>query len=330
LATSYHSPIANRLPRGDGPIVVGIGELLLDCFANEERLGGAPVNVAVHANALARRIGGQGIPATRVGADQRGDRAVRSLASHGVSNKYVQVDPQRATGVVDVATDSTGNATYAFAEDAAWDALELTPPWRELAESCHAVCFGTLAQRSEASRQALRAFLVSAHGAVRLLDVNLRQEFYSAEILESSLALATAVKLNEQELTIVCQLLGHDAADCHSTGATRTADTQARRLLEIYQFDWLALTRGSQGTMLFTQREHHQSEPVTNAPHANADSVGAGDACCAGLLLGSLVDWPAERTLWLANTLGAFVASQPGATPQLPAAILDMIPTHES
>ena len=311
----------------DKPQIVGLGEALYDCLANREVLGGAPVNLAVHAGALARRLQGQGFPATRVGNDERGKRLLAELKSRGISTDYVQIDPQLPTGTVDVQIGNTGDASYHFADKAAWHAFEFTPPWRQLAESCHAVCFGTLAQHPKtggqetsghvASRQAIHQFLETASNATRLFDVNFRQDFFSALVVENSLALATAVKLNEEELPAVTAMLGLDA--------TASPDDQAQRLIEQYELDWLAQTCGSKGTTLYTRGEKHRGEPVQVERQPDADSVGAGDACCAGLLLGALLGWAPDRTLNLANTLGAYVASHAGATPALPDSILAMV-----
>ncbi len=262
------------------PLVVGLGEALFDCFPDREALGGAPINMAVHADALLRPLGGQGVPATRVGEDERGKRFFRELDSRGLDTNYVQVDPQRPTGTVTVTLDEAGDASYVFAADVAWDACEDSPGWRSLAESCHAVCFGTLARRCPPSRQAVESFLRAASGAIRLFDVNFRQDFYSAPIVENSLRLATAAKLNRDELTEVCGLLGLAEA----SGADK--DAQAHALVGAFDLDWLALSQGADGTAIYAGGGKHLGKPAPIDKDDDADSVGAGDACCAGLLVG--------------------------------------------
>jgi fructokinase len=185
-----------------------------------------------------------------------------------------------------------------------------------LAGRCDAVCFGSLCQRAERSRETILRFVQTARRAVRLFDVNLRQEYFSADIIRRSCELATAVKLNEKELPRVSRLLGLDKGD--ETG-------QAAALLRAFPLEAVVLTRGAAGTILYTPQGRVASAPVRYEPHPDADSVGAGDACSAGLLFGFVHQWPAERTVELANHLGAFVASQPGATPTLPDAILEMV-----
>jgi fructokinase len=303
------------------PLIVGLGEALFDCFPDRTVLGGAPINVAVHAAALMVKGGGGGVPATRVGRDDLGDRFHRELTDRGVPTNYVQRDPRRPTGQVTVSLDSQGNATYRFQPHSAWDAICFNDQLKNLANRCHAVTFGTLAQRERSSRDAIAAFLQAAPQAVRLFDVNLRQNFYSMEVIETSLRLASALKLNNAELDVVSTLLDRSDRSGSST------DKRAHSLCHTFRLDWLALTRGAHGTIVYADGVRYEGPPVTANPTPNADSVGAGDACSAGLLCGTLLEWPIPKTLDLANMMGAYVASQPGATPQLPGEILAKIPT---
>jgi fructokinase len=182
------------------------------------------------------------------------------------------------------------------------------------------VCFGTLAQRSDLSRATIHRFLNHATNAVRLFDVNLRQHYFGPKIIVESLKAATAVKLSADELQTVGELVGFAAA-------ATPADHTARALCELFGLQVLALTRGAAGTVIYSSGARFEVQPAPYHPRQDADSVGAGDACCAGVLYGLLAGWPPERTLELANQLGAFVASQPGATPQLPD---DLIPLPAS
>ncbi|QDT68669.1 2-dehydro-3-deoxygluconokinase [Planctomycetes bacterium MalM25] len=302
------------MPSRSQSLIVGLGESLFDCFPDREVLGGAPLNVALHANALLGLVGGRGVVATRIGRDELGERLLRELGDRGLDTSFVQIDERLPTGRVDVLLDSAGDATYQFLTPSAWDALELDAPLTELARSCDAVVFGTLGQRDKASREAIQSFLLDAPMAIRLFDVNLRQDFYSAEIIDRSLRLASAAKFNEDELTIVARLLGLDPE-------LKVGQSTAF-FLKRYDLDWLALTRGPRGTLLVAQDRHHAGEEATFPQDSKADTVGAGDACSAGLLYGSLRGWPQEKTATLANRLGAYVASRPGATPKLPADLL--------
>ncbi|QDU87696.1 2-dehydro-3-deoxygluconokinase [Pirellulimonas nuda] len=299
-------------------LVVGLGESLFDCFPDGERLGGAPLNGAVHAHALLSRLVGGAMVATRVGRDRRGDEVRSMLASRGIDTACVQSDPDRPTGTVRVTLDGDGHASYVFTSDVAWDALAMEGAWRSLAESCNAVCFGTLAQRSEPSRRAIGQFLSACSGALRVFDVNLRQDFYSETVLRDSLVACTACKMNEEELGVVCELLGiaGDAAD---------DDERAENVRSAFELAWLAVTRGERGVALYRPDGKHEGTPVPLNPLPGADTVGAGDACCAGLIVGSLLGWPAARVVALANRLGSEVASRPGATPELPEEVLALV-----
>jgi len=299
------------------PIVVGLGECLFDVVEDRAMLGGAPLNAAFQAHQLAARSGGRGVVVTRVGNDPLGRRAVDELAVRGLATDWVQVDPQAETGralvqVVD------GKTQFAIVPDVAWDRLEFTEGLQALAAECHAVFFGTLGQRSTIARETIRRFLVAAPQAIRLFDVNFRSPFFNAEIVKSCCELATVVKLNEDELPIVCELAGlgtHPA----------TPDDRAGEMLARFPLSAMVLTRGAAGTVLYLPGRRIETSPVSYPPHPQADAVGAGDACSAGLVMGMLRGWSPEQTVDLANRMGAYVASQPGATVTLPQEIRQLV-----
>jgi fructokinase len=300
-----------------GPTIVGLGEALFDIFPEHQVVGGAPLNVAVHAQQMLAALGGQGIPASRIGRDELGRRLLAELEPRAIPTSALQVDDQRPTGRV-LVTLNGREPNYEIVADVAWDALEFTNDWGRLAARCAAVCFGTLAQRSSTSRETIARFLAAAPRAIRMFDVNLRQDFYTADLLRESAHRASVVKLNEQELPVVDRLLGIAAAD-----ADATPDRQAEALREHFGLDAVVLTRGAAGTSLYTAAGKTEGEPPRYPPAPGADSVGAGDACSAGILVGMLLKWPPARTVALANSAGAYVASQPGATPELPHDLLD-------
>lgn len=308
--------------------IVGLGEALYDVFPNRAILGGAPLNVAYHAHQLCSRTGGRGLVASAVGTDELGRRLLTDLTDRGLTTEFVQVDASHPTGRVDIALKN-GEPTYTFLDNTAWDHLAWTPLWRELAESCDAVVFGTLAQRSPASRATIQQFVESARDGIRLFDVNLRVTFFDAETLQRSAELATAMKLNEDELPVVSRLLGLQSAFSEGTAKASECELGAQRLLERFAatgLRFVAVTHGERGTELFT-RECSVRGPIPQfAREPHADNVGAGDACAAGLLWGWLNQWPLEKTVELANRLGAFVASRPGATPPVPESISNTHP----
>jgi fructokinase len=294
--------------------VVGLGEALWDVLPSGKVLGGAPLNVACHAHRL---LGGRGdgIVASRVGADSLGDEVLADLTRRGMTTKFVQRDPVHPTSTVTVELHA-GQPTYTFAADIAWDHLERPKELLELATTCDAICFGTLAQRTRQSREAIWSVLFAGYGAMLLFDVNLRQGFYDRESVEEGCRRATFVKLNEQELPIVADLLELPPGSSHQ---------RLLRLLDRFEIWGAVLTRGERGTLIVMPDQIFDSPPVSYPAAPTADTVGAGDACSAAVLVGLVLDWPLERTVALANHMGAYVASQPGATPDLPVTIAAMI-----
>ena len=298
--------------------VVGLGEALFDCFSPQRIvLGGAPVNLAVQAHQLLQERG-RGAVASVVGKDELGEQLLAELSQRGMTTDFVTVSARHPTSTVAVEIDPTGETRYEIAQGVAWDHLEFTDKLADLAQNCAAVCFGTLAQRSQQSRETIRKFLDHANSALRVCDVNLRRSYYSAEILRVSLRAANVLKLNENELPRVRELLGHS-----STAAT--INEQVMELLREFDLKVLALTRGVAGTVLFTANERVEGIVPRYPQQPNADSVGAGDSCCAAIIVGLLLKKPLREIVDLANRVGAYAASQPGATPSLPQEILERV-----
>ncbi|MBI3654322.1 MAG: carbohydrate kinase [Acidobacteria bacterium] len=280
--------------------VVGLGELLWDLFPAGEQLGGAPANVAY----MTTLLGDCGMVASRVGADALGRRALEQLQECGLTTSYVQLDTVHATGTVRVQLDEEGKPQFTINEDAAWEALEWTAEWQELATQANAICFGALAQRSPQSRQTIRRFLDAARDeALIVFDVNLRAPFYTAAIVIESLRRAHIVKLNDEELPLLmslCGLQGGSAEDC------------LRRLLGVYDLQMVGLTRGAHGSLLVTATDtvEHNGFKI-----AVVDTVGAGDAFTAALIYHYRRGATLATISAAANRLGAWVATQIGATP---------------
>jgi fructokinase len=286
--------------------VVGLGEVLWDLLPQGACLGGAPSNFAY----ITTLLGDRGIVASRVGEDARGMEALRRLEDLGLDIKHVQWDRERATGTVKVELDAKGIARFEIAHPVAWDFLEWTADWRNLAETADAVCFGSLAQRSEASCQTIREFVRAASPiAVKVFDVNLRQSFYSPEILAESMRLADIVKLNDEELPTVMRLSGFSPYEDESAAA--------QQLIETYDLQLVCVTRGVRGSLLV------RGEEASEHPGFRVrvgDTVGAGDAFTAGLVHEYLraaksgrMDLDAMNEV--ANRVGAWVASEVGAMP---------------
>ena len=184
--------------------IVGLGELLWDLFPSGKQLGGAPANFAY----IASLLGDHGIVASRIGTDALGDDAKQRFQQLRLPTDFLQSDPTHRTGTVKVLIDPQDQPHYEISEDAAWDSLEMTSQWRTLAAQAAAVCFGSLAQRSPAARRTIHEFLGAARPTTtRIFDVNLRPPFYSKEILADSIRRASIIKLNQEELPVVLELL---------------------------------------------------------------------------------------------------------------------------
>jgi fructokinase len=288
-----------------GPfVVVGIGELLWDRFPDGRReLGGAVANLVYHAT----QLGDRGVVASRVGRDLAGDDLVARLGELGVDCSYLQRDATHPTGTVDVRL-ADGHPSYTIHQQVAFDFPELDRRWQELAARTDAVTFGTLAQRTPAAAEAIARFVAACPPAcVRLLDVNLRQRFWSASLLEHSLRAATAIKLNAEELPAVAAAVG-------VTGGT--AHTTLQRLLERYRLRLACLTRGARGSLLVAAGAAAVEHP--GARVAVADTVGAGDAFAAAMLFHLLRGSSLQRMAAAANDYAAFVATRRGGTPPVP------------
>jgi fructokinase len=295
--------------------IVGLGELLWDLLPSGERLGGAPANFTV----MASRLGNHGVIASRLGADDWGERARRILGTLPADMSFLQADTAHATGTVGVQIID-GEPHYVIHEPAAWDFLGWTPEWQALAGEADAVCFGTLAQRAEGSRATIHAFLAATRAeCVRVFDVNLRAPFFSAEIIAQSLASATIFKLNEIEVPQVLGMLGADLRVGEDEYSLRGA---AEWLLAHYPMKLVAITMGAEGSLLVMRDGAHRRQGV----HGKVvDTVGAGDAFTAALVDAYLKDASLARMNEAGNRWGGWVASQPGAMPELSAETLTEI-----
>lgn len=281
-------------------VVVGIGEILWDLLPDCKQLGGAPTNFAY----ITTLLGDIGIAASRIGDDDLGREACRMIDKLSVRAASLQVDSTHPTGTVRVQVDSSGQPKFEIAESVAWDFLAWSSEWRRIASEADAVCFGSLAQRSPASRRTIREFLNSVRpDATRIFDVNLRQSYFSAEVVSESMQLAEIVKLNEEELPRVMGLLGLESRD---------EETSAKELLRRFNLKLVCVTRGSKGSLLVSDAGAH---PHPGYRVTVKDTVGAGDAFTAGLVHQYLRGASLPAMNDMANRVGSWVASQPGGTP---------------
>ncbi|MEX2140264.1 MAG: carbohydrate kinase [Pirellulales bacterium] len=294
------------------PRVVGLGEILWDILPDGSRhLGGAPMNVAVHAQAL----GCTAAVISAVGDDELGREAIELLTKeHRLDVAAVQILADRPTGAVDVRLKD-GQPTYEFRADVAWDFLLATVRARETAQAADAVVFGTLAQRNAVSRSTVCELLeITPADCLRVFDVNLRPPFFSELIIRESIAKANVLKLNDAELPAVLSAIGIESCP----GWT------GRLFAMIPQLRVVALTRGGEGSAVFTP-ERLDGHTLPARQVVVKDTVGAGDAFTAALIAGMLRGRGLEAIHHHAVAAAAFVCSRSGATPALPASLVESV-----
>jgi fructokinase len=279
--------------------IVGLGEVLWDLLPGGKQLGGAPFNFTFHCH----QLGHPSAMVSRVGADALGT-AIRSAAQRlGLSAAYLQDDAEHPTGTVEVAVDAHGQPSFTIVPDVAYDFLGWEERLPGLLREARAVCFGTLAQRHSIARATIQRAVREAENALVVYDVNLRQDFYTKEVIETSLSASRWVKLNEHELPLLCKLLAIEEA----TEAARLDGLRRRYALEV-----AILTRGAHGCRV---RSAAEEIDLPGIPVRVVDTVGAGDAFTAGLLVGVLEGQPLAAAAAFANRLAARVAGSAGATP---------------
>jgi fructokinase len=283
-------------------VIAGFGEILWDLLPSGKQLGGAPANFAYHCGAL----GSEAYPVSCIGKDESGREILNLLRGKGVSDNYIAVDEEHPTGTVAVSLGSGGIPSYVIHEQVAWDFIPLDEKMTTLASRLDAVCFGSLSQRSETSRETLNLFLESLNPrCLKVFDINLRQHYFTAEMIKESLIKSNILKLNDGELEILTDLL-------ELTGKEKEKLSQ---LLNRYHLQLVALTKGEKGSVLMTPSEFSE----TVAPQVKiADTVGAGDAFTAALTVGRLMKEPLPKIHQHANRLAAWVCSCHGAMPPLP------------
>ena len=282
--------------------VVGLGEALWDVLPEGKKLGGAPANFAYHAG----QFGLDTLAVSALGEDALADETIEALKEHGL--KYVMPRVKYPTGTVQVTLSGDGIPAYEIKENVAWDNIPYDDDIRQIARSCRAVCFGSLAQRNVVSRQTIQRFLDDTPAdCVKIFDINLRQQFYSKEVIKESLQRCNILKINDEELVLIGRMFGYPGLDI---------ENKCWLILGKYNLDMLVLTCGTNGSYVFTPGQmSFQETPKVEV----ADTVGAGDSFtgsfCAAILSGKTVQ-EAHR---LAVKVSAYVCTQNGAMPVLPA-----------
>jgi len=282
-------------------VIVGIGEILWDMLPSGKVIGGAPANFAYHA----QELGESSIVVSCIGNDELGREIISSLEKKDMPTEFLYIDKSHPTGVVSARINKEGKPSYLIQEEVAWDYIPTSTLIRELAFKSAAVCFGTAAQRSQLSRMTIQTFVgLMEQDSIRVFDINLRQNFYSQDVIETSLSLANVLKLNVNELSVVKKLL-------------RLNGDEKKILNELsrkYSLNLIALTRGREGSILFTEGKtsNHEGHKINVE-----DTVGAGDAFVAGLVTGMLRGYELDDLHNKANRVASYICSKRGATPSL-------------
>jgi fructokinase len=281
--------------------IVGIGELLWDIFPDGRKVaGGAPFNFAFHC----QQLGHDAVIVSRVGDDALGRELRAEVRRLGLTDDFIQTDARHPTGTVRVAVDAHGQPTYTITDDVAWDYIEWNSELEGLAATAQAICFGTLGQRGETSRASIRRAVEVPSTGIRVLDLNLRPPYVSKEGVTSSLGLTNWLKLSESEYRDLQRLLNWDESEPEFATA-----------LEVeYGITFVCITKGSMGCELIAECGD-VSVPGVSA--SIVDTIGAGDAFTAALLISLLERQPPSRAIRFANHYAARVCEFRGATPRI-------------
>lgn len=282
--------------------IVAMGELVWDVFPTKEFLGGAPLNFS----AAAQRLGNEVTVITAVGDDERGHLALASMVDLRLQADFVQIETGRETGTAVLTTDNDGNARYFFQRPAVFDAIRLSETQiSRLAVLCPEwIYIGTLALTGSSNEEILHRLMSNLPGVRCFYDINLREGHWNLELVQRLSAMASIVKLNEEEAETLFALT--------CPGVAFTLEGFCNAWSFIHDVQTICITLGGQGCAIFYGAQLHRFEGYAVKV---ADTVGAGDAFAAAFLHGYGLHWPVERIASFANALGALVASRAGATP---------------
>ena len=276
--------------------VIGIGEALWDVFPDGAQLGGAPANFAFHA----ARCGFKSLAISSLGQDALGDETLAAFSKKELNVLMPRVD--FPTGTVQVSLDAKGVPSYNICEGVAWDNMPFTSEMQSVAQSCLAVCWGSLAQRSAVSRNTINRFLDSVPAdALKVFDINLRQHYFTKEIIEQSLYRCNILKINDEEWGTVQSLLNLPSDTLQAT---------SKALMERYNIEIVVLTCGTEGSHVFTTSE---SSFLPTPRVTVVDTVGAGDSFTAAFVSAILEGKTIKESHQQAVTVSAQTCTHPGA-----------------
>ena len=261
--------------------VIGFGELLWDMLPAGRQLGGAPANFCYHV----LQQGLPALPVSCIGNDDLGRDALTLLQNAGLETAGIATC-NHPTGTVAVTLDDRGIPEYDICEGVAWDSISLTAAAIDAAKSAAALCYGTLAHRSEQSAATLQTlFELLPAGAIRIFDVNLRQHYYSADILEQGCHHADILKLNDDELPIVCGLLGIAAPEDIRAPYDDRPHPDIDKIRDHYKVGTVLVTCGARGSLIASDQGWSW---LASLKVDVIDTIGAGDAFTAGFVAGIL------------------------------------------
>lgn len=293
----------------ENTIVVGMGEALWDVLPEGKKIGGAPANFAYHVS----QFGLNSRVVSAVGDDKLGMEILDNFREKKL-NAMVEIVPY-PTGTVQVELDAEGVPCYDIKEGVAWDNIPYTPALEDLAKHTKAVCFGSLAQRSVVSRDTINRFIdaMPAEDTLKIFDINLRQGFYTKEILCNSFSKCNILKINDEELVTVSRMFGYPGIDLQD---------KCWILLAKYNLKMLILTCGVNGSYVFTPG----NVSFVETPRVEvADTVGAGDSFTAAFVSSILSGLSIGEAHKLAVDTSAYVCTQNGAMPVLPQSLKDRV-----
>ena len=287
-------------------LIIGLGEALWDMLPEGKKLGGAPANFAYHAG----QFGLDTLAVSALGEDKLADETIEALEKNGLN--YLMPRVPYATGTVLVTLTGNGIPTYEIKENVAWDNIPFTPEIEEAAAGCRAVCFGSLAQRNVVSRGTIQRFLdATPADCLKICDINLRQQFFSKEVLEDSFHRCNILKINDEELVVVSRMFGYQELDDAKV---------CQQIVKDYNLQLLVLTCGTNGSYVFTADGQQSYQPTPKVEVA--DTVGAGDSFTGSFCAAVLNGKPIAEAHRIAVEVSAYVCTQNGAMPKYPAELV--------
>ena len=277
--------------------VIAIGEIVWDMLPSGKQLGGAPINFAF----FSKELGAEAYAITAVGNDALGDETLAVASATGVNLEYLQRNSLPTSRVL-ISLDDEGIPQYEIVRDVAWDALECPETILDLLKDASVICWGSLAQRSPKSRKSVLDMLAAAPDeCVKVFDINIRQHYYSREVIETSLGYADILKLNEDELPLVASLLG-------LSGQERDI---VRQLIEKYALKYLVYTHGADFSEVYSATREYSHVPTPKV--RVVDTVGAGDSFTAVFVTSILQGLSMKESHAKAVEVSALVCTQSGA-----------------